>query len=105
MPRNWVNIYVDGAVHHVTGTVHQWQPALLYPEITDILYDEMAEKLRIWQVKLCGFVIMPEHFHLLTMAESGSNVERFIHGFRRSVSSKARQIITVTNRLLKPTVS
>jgi REP element-mobilizing transposase RayT len=36
---------------------------------------------------------MPEHFHLLATGEKGKNIEKFTHGFRRSVSGEARKII------------
>jgi len=97
MPRNWINHYVDGAAHHITGTLHQWQPILLYPDITGAFYDEISEMLILWHVDLIGYVLMPEHFHLLASSEQGTNIERFVRGLRRSMSGKARHLLAENN--------
>jgi REP element-mobilizing transposase RayT len=101
MARNWKNIYVEGAVHHVTGTVNQWLPVLLYTEITEIFYNELSLKMEIWQVKLIGYVIMPEHFHVLVQTDKGTNIEKFIHGLRRAISGRARFVIEHDNNFLQ----
>jgi REP element-mobilizing transposase RayT len=36
---------------------------------------------------------MPEHFHILITAKSGTDVMQFLRGFRRSVSGKVRWLI------------
>ncbi len=97
MTHDWKNFYLDYYIHHVTGTVHQWQPILLSPQITELYYQEylrLAKSIEIWTL---GYVIMPEHFHLLITADSGDKILRFLHGFRRSLSGKARRMVESTN--------
>ena len=97
MPRNWKNIYIDDAIHHITGTIHQWQRILLYPRITDIFYEQLIEMAENWDINLLGYVIMPEHFHLLARSDTRNNIEKFIRGLRRSISGKAKNIIEENN--------
>jgi len=93
MTRDWKNFYLDCYFHHITGTVHQWQPALLIPQITEFIYDEYNRLSITWGISTLGYVIMPEHFHLLITSISGNKVLKFLHGFRRSVSGKVRRLI------------
>ena len=93
MAKNWKNHYIDNAVHHITGTVHQWQTVLLYPPIVNIIMDELFKKVKRWDADIWGYVIMPEHFHLMIQSESGENVRKFLHGFRRYTSSRVKVII------------
>lgn len=97
MTKNWKNHYVDHAVHHVTGTVHGWQSILLYPDIISIFEEEFNRMIRRWNVDIIGFVIMPEHFHMLLRSGEGKDVMRFIQGGRRYVSGRVRKIIDTDN--------
>lgn len=97
MAKNWKNYYIDNAVHHITGTVHQWQPILLFSPIIDIIMDELIRKTNRWDAKIWGYVIMPEHFHLMIQSEYGENVRRFLHGFRRYTSGRIKVVIEESN--------
>jgi REP element-mobilizing transposase RayT len=97
MAKNWKNHYIDNAVHHITGTVHQWQPVLLFPPIADIVMEELIIKENRWNAKIWGYIIMPEHFHLMVQSENGENIKRFLHGFRRYTSSRVKVIIDTYN--------
>ncbi len=100
MAKNWTNIYVDYAIHHITGTVHNWQPILLYQPILDIFYLEFNRLIIRWDIKLYAFIIMPEHFHLLAQNSTGDNVLKFLMGARRAVSGKARSLIEKNDKRL-----
>ena len=93
MTANWKNYYVDFAVHHVIGTVHGWQPILLCPDVLSIFMPEFGRMAIRWDVEIIGFVIMPEHFHMLARSKRAENIIRFIRGGRRSVSGKVRRSI------------
>lgn len=101
MNRSWKNYYTDNAVHHVTGTVHCWQKALLYPEILSIFSLDFNRMAIRWKVSILGFVIMPEHFHMLLQCESAEHVKKFIQGGRRSVSGRVRHFLESDDRAFK----
>ena len=73
MAKNWKNYYTDNAIHHVTGTVHQWQPILTYPGILSIFYSDFGRLAIRWHVSILGYVVMPEHFHMLVQSEKGDH--------------------------------
>jgi putative transposase len=100
MSANWKNYYKDCAVHHITGTVHGWQPVLLSPDILSIFTTEFNRKLVRWDVQLFGFVIMPEHFHMLVQSERAENILNYIRGGRRSISGKVRWLIEENNKAI-----
>jgi putative transposase len=93
MGTHWKNYYTDNCVHHVTGTVHKWQRALLYPRILKSLYAEFNYSISRWNISFIGYVIMPEHFHALLFSEKGDYVQKAIHGIRRGVSESVKEII------------
>jgi len=97
MAKNWKNYYTDNAVHHITGTVHHWQPVLLYPPILDIIMDELFKKAKRWNADIWGYVIMPEHFHLMIQSKNAENIKRFLHGFRRYTAGRIKVIIDKNN--------
>jgi len=101
MTRDWKNHYLDYYIHHVTGTVHQWQPILLFPPITDLFYSDYNTLSGSLDISTLGYVIMPEHFHILITSDSGEKIMRFIHGLRRSVSGKSRRLIESENEGLR----
>ncbi len=101
MNRNWKNYYIDNAVHHVAGTVHGWQPVLLYPEILSIFFLDFNRMTIRWDVVIIGFVIMPEHFHMLIQSRHAEHIKKFIQGGRRSVSGRVRRLLEVNDGTLK----
>lgn len=100
MAGNWKNYYKDCAVHHLTGTVHGWQPVLLSPNILPIFSSEFNRMLVRWDVLLLGFVIMPEHFHMLVQSKQAENILNYIRGGRRSISGKVRWLIEEDNKII-----
>ncbi|MCD6162234.1 MAG: hypothetical protein J7K40_07455 [candidate division Zixibacteria bacterium] len=101
MSRNWKNYYIDNAVHHVTGTVHGWQPVLIYPEILSIFFLDFNRMTIRWDVVIIGFVIMPEHFHMLLQSKHAEHIKKFIQGGRRSVSGRVRRLIEAKSCVFK----
>ena len=93
MAGHWKNYYTDFAVHFITGTVHNWQPVLLFDEIASIFVEDMDRLSKRWETNIIGYVIMPEHFHLLIQSGHSENIMKYIRGVRRSVSGKVRNII------------
>ncbi|UCE66669.1 MAG: hypothetical protein JSU85_01230 [Candidatus Zixiibacteriota bacterium] len=100
MTANWKNFYKDCAVHHLTGTVHGWQPVLLSPDILSIFTIEFNRMLLRWQVQLFGFVIMPEHFHMLVQSKQAENILKYIRGGRRSISVKVGWLIEENDKTI-----
>jgi putative transposase len=93
MTANWKNYYRDYAVHHVTGTVHGWQQILVFPDVLSIFKCEFNHMLARWDVGIIGFVIMPEHFHMLVQSKQAENIMNFVRGGRRSISGKVRRLL------------
>jgi putative transposase len=97
MGTHWKNFYLDNHVHHVTCTVHKWQKALLFSGILSFLYDEINYKAIKWNISVIGYVIMPEHFHLMLHSFKGENVMKADQAIRRSISGQARKLIESKN--------
>jgi len=71
MARKWSNRNLPGALHYVTGNVHQRSQIFTRPECCHAFIDE-CEKLRSdWPFKLIAYVLMPDHIHLIVNPRDG----------------------------------
>jgi len=52
-------------LYFFTATVLEWKPLLLRDSLKNIITSSLEFLVTKKRIKLCGFVIMPNHFHLL----------------------------------------
>jgi putative transposase len=66
MPWGLKRYYGTGALHFITFSCHERRPVLETPEMRSLLVT-VLEKMRMrYRFVVIGYVIMPEHVHLLT---------------------------------------
>ena len=65
MTRGLYRIYGDHDLHFITCSCYHRQPVLAAPRRRDLLLDIMEEVRQAYQFVVVGYVVMPEHFHLL----------------------------------------
>jgi len=85
----WHNLYLDAHAHLVTATVRSWRP-LLKGEAVEVLYREWSAARARLCVRLLAYVVMPEHFHAILWAETGTSVRTFLQQ-TLSLSARAYQ--------------
>jgi putative transposase len=65
VPKKLKRYYGQGHLHYITcSCYHRW-PLLRTPRSRDCFVRVLAEVRQRYQFKLVGYVVMPEHFHLL----------------------------------------
>jgi putative transposase len=65
MPRGLVRYQQSGDLHFITFSCHKRKPLLGSPEVRD-LFEESLERIRLrYHFFVSGYVVMPEHVHLL----------------------------------------
>ena len=93
MTKKWSNLNLPGALHYITGNVHDRIPIFKEERCCKTFLTACAHLLRDWPCKLIAFVIMPDHFHLIVNPWGGD-----ITGFTGALKSlAARRIIEITN--------
>ena len=98
MARKWSNLNLPGALHYVTGNCIHRLPVFTEPECCRAFLKELKELDQTWPSKLIVYVLMPDHFHLISNPEDGRIIE-----FCRDLKSKAaKAIVQATDRFEFP---
>ncbi|MHB1002159.1 MAG: transposase [Armatimonadota bacterium] len=85
----WHNQYIDGCLHFCTYTVRDWRPILI-ENVKDALYEEWDKARTHYSVRICAYVIMPDHVHMMLWSEDGKNVELFLRRILGQTSKRFR---------------
>ena len=93
MARKWSNLNLPGALHYVTGNFLNRIPVFTVPQFCMAFLDELKKLNQKWPSKLITYVLMPDHFHLITNPRDG-RIKEFT-GHLKAVSAKA--IVQVNN--------
>jgi REP element-mobilizing transposase RayT len=98
MTRKWSNLNLPGALHFVTGNFHKRQPVFTESECCSCFLGQLKEINRTWPSKLIAYVLMPDHFHLISNPCDGR-----IREFARDLKSKsAKAIVKASKRFIFP---
>ena len=98
MTRKWSNLNLPGALHFVTGNCINRLPVFTEPECCRAFLHELETLNQEWPAKLVAYVLMPDHFHLISNPRDGRIIE-----FCRDLKSKAaKAIIQTTRRFIFP---
>jgi len=82
------NFWQDGAVWFWTSTIVEWTPVLRSPRAAELLLSIWDVCRTKYDVKILGYVVMPEHFHILLWAPEAASVELFIAQSLRRFSTE-----------------
>lgn len=82
------SFFQDGAVCFWTSSIIDRIPVLRSPTAAKCLLAVIDDYRGRYGVRLLGYVVMPEHMHLLLWAERAETVEKFLEQVLRRVSAK-----------------
>jgi putative transposase len=72
------NVYIDNAACFWTSSVVNFIPVLADAAVADCLLALWDKYRKAYGVKLLGYVIMPNHFHIAVWSEKAEDVQRFL---------------------------
>jgi putative transposase len=72
MPRHLHRYYGAGHLHFITTSCYQGRPLLGSPSNRDLLLQVLEQVRRRYRFVLVGYVVMPEHIHLLLSEAEGA---------------------------------
>src|SRR5216683_22371 len=98
MARKWSNLNLPGALHFVTGNFLQRTPVFTEPACCSAFLEELRCLNQKWPSKLIAYVLMPDHFHLISNPRDG-RIKEFV-GALKSLSAKS--IVRVCKQFLLP---
>ena len=86
MPRGLVRLHQTGNFHFLTFSCHHRLPYLNTPETRDLFESALEEIRRRYNLLVAGYVVMPEHVHLLVNEPRRGSLARTIQALKLSVS-------------------
>jgi len=100
MAQKWSNRNLPGALHFVTGNVLDRRQIFRTDKNCEAFLTVLQELREKMETKLCSFVLMPDHFHLVSNPRNGKIVEWT--GALKSLSAKTLTQICPVNWFIQP---
>ena len=86
MAKKWSNKNLPGALHYVTGNVHNRRQIFRGGDACKIFLEELQSLRSAHYCKLIAFVLMPDHYHFILNPRNGNIQEAT--GVLKSFSAK-----------------
>lgn len=96
MARKWSNLNLAGALHYVTGNCINRLTVFAESACCRAFLKELNTINQEWPSKLIAYVLMPDHFHLISNPRDGE-----IREFMRDLKSQAAKAVVQATRRLK----
>ena len=88
MPRGLVRYHHTGDFHFLTFSCFHRLPYLGSAEARDVFVDALERTRRRYRFVVAGYVVMPEHVHLLVGEPGKGTVSAAVHALKLSVSMR-----------------
>jgi putative transposase len=80
-----------GHCHFVNFSCYHWQPYLT-PDIRSMVEEVLEETRQRFDLVVLGYVVMPEHVHLLLSELEGQTLADAIHWLKLTSSRRAHEL-------------
>src|SRR5215469_8362175 len=88
MPWGLVRFQQSHCLHFITFTCYRRQPFLDTNHAKNVFERSLEETRRSYRLKVVGYVVMPEHVHLLVSEPERATLSTAIQALKQSVSQK-----------------
>src|SRR5262252_5041509 len=91
MPGHLVRFHESGDLHFLTFTCHRRLPYLIDPNLCELFERKLETVRRRYVFFVYGYVIMPEHVHLLVSEPKRDTLAVALQALKTSVSKQCEQ--------------
>lgn len=91
MPAGLKRIYGRGHLHFLTFSCYRQLPLLKSTRARDIVVQELGKVRREFGFRLIGYVVMPEHVHLLIGETPNKTPSNVLHRLKLRVAKRMRK--------------
>ena len=88
----------ESGVYFITSTVVDWVPIFINEEMMRILLDSFKYCQRKKGLLIFGFVIMPNHFHMLIGMEEPDRIPSVVRDLKRHTSQEITRCIAASEK-------
>jgi len=92
MTRGLHRFQESGQSHFVTFSCYHRQPNFATPELCDLFVLCLENTRRHFDLQVYGYVVMPEHVHLLLSEPAKAKLADAIHDLKLSFSKQAKSL-------------
>jgi putative transposase len=85
---SWRNLYTDSFSYFFTSSVVRSLPVLEPDEVKGELTELLSFYRKEYTVSVQGYVIMPDHLHVILNSEKGDSVKSFMQHFLKNSSKR-----------------
>lgn len=94
MARKWSNLNLPGALHFVSGNFLDRLSVFTDERCCSAFLQELRDLNQKWPSKLIAYVLMPDHFHLISNPRDG-RIREFIGALK---SCSARRLVSIPSQ-------
>ena len=102
MPNKLHRYYGAGYLHFITTSCYRRTPLLASPQHRDLLLEVLEQMRRRYRFVLAGYVVMPEHVHLLLSEPERGNPSKVMQAIKQGF---ARRLLQKVAYRLRPTAN
>jgi putative transposase len=88
MPKGLERRYGEDDLHYITCSCYERRPFLGSPQRRDVFLDIFEQVRRRYRFIVVGYVVMPEHFHMLVSEPQKVNLSVAMQVLKQRVSNK-----------------
>ncbi len=88
MPKGLRRIYGGGDYHFITSSCYKRRPLLGTPARRDQFLKTLEQVRKHYRFRVAGYVVMPEHFHLLMSEPERGDPSEVMQALKRRVGRK-----------------
>ena len=92
MPAGLKRLHDSGQSHFVTFSCYHRLPLLAQMNMQDAFLVALEQSRKRFAMRVYGYVVMPEHVHLLVSEPAGKTLSRFIQVLKTKVSIRAKEL-------------
>ena len=96
-------IYLDRAIYFVTTRTKNGFPFFGNKDMSNLLVKEILLVQKIKKFNLFGYVIIPDHIHLLIQPNSVENISRIMFSIKKHYAHEANRILGYNSKKPAPT--
>ncbi len=79
---------IEGSIYYMTSVIYNRIKIFITPSFTIPIIDSLNYYRFQYSIKIIGYVIMPDHIHLLLYPESEQTITDFMRDFKRFTSGR-----------------
>ena len=93
MPRGLYRLHHSGSAHFITFTCYHRYAHLLDAFVRDLFVRALERTRKLYRMRVYGFVVMPEHVHLLVSEPERGTVANAIQSLKITSAKQGKEVL------------